>query len=81
MISLNDKPAYPPFMVAFIQVQCVFGVMKSVVAGHNLRAVALQGTFYIEKRLGGIGVVASSEWSPIKSGRMGRFGCIWPSIE
>ena len=75
MISLNDKPAVPPFVVTFIQVQCVFGVMKSVVAGRNSRAVALQGTFYIEKYLGGMGVVASSEWSPIKSGRIGRFDC------
>ena len=77
MISLNDKPTVPPFMVAFIQVQCVFGVMKSVVAGRNLRAVAVRGIFYIEKCMGGIGVVASSEWSPIKSGRMGRFDCIF----
>ena len=63
-------------MVAFIQVQCVFEVMKSVVAGRNLRAVVIQGTFYIEKCMGGIGVVASSEWSPTKSGRMDRFDCI-----
>ena len=62
-------------MVAFIQVQCVFGVMKLVVAGRNSLAVAVQGTFYIEKCMGGMGVVASSEWSPIKSGRMGRFYC------
>ena len=54
----------------------MFGVMELVVAGRNSRAVAVQGIFYIEKCMGGIGVVASSEWSPIKSGRMGRFDWI-----
>ena len=63
VIYLNDKLALPPFMVAFIQVQCVFGVMKSMVAGRNSRAVALQGRFYIENAWGEL------EWSHRASGR------------
>ena len=34
------------------------------------------GYLCIEKCMGGIGVVALSEWSPIKSGRMDKFDCI-----
>ena len=63
-------------MVAFIQVQYVVTVMKSVVAGRNSREVVVQGIFCIEICMGGMGVVASSEWSPRESGRMGRFDCI-----
>ena len=34
------------------------------------------GTFCIETCAGGMGVVAWSEWSLNKNGRMGRFNCI-----
>ena len=50
--------------------------MKSVVVGRIKRVVVLQGTFSIEKCMGGMGVVTSSEWLLNKSGRMSKFDCI-----
>ena len=49
--------------------------MQSMAVGRVLREVVLQGTFCIEKCMGGVGVVVSSEWSLNKSGRIGRFDC------
>ena len=73
MIHSNNKPPVPPYIVRFIQVLCVVTVMKSMVASRNLRSVVGQGTFCTEKCMGGMGVGASSEWSPRMSARTGKF--------
>ena len=63
-------------VVLFMEGLCQYVLMKSMVICRFWQGVVLQGTFCIEKCMGGMGVVVSNEWSLNKSGRMSKFDCI-----